>query len=334
MGLRWGILATGGIAHTFTRDLRTAGLEVAAVGSRSIEGAERFATEFEIPRAHGSYDALVGDPGVDIVYVATPHTAHAENAIRALEAGKHVLVEKPFALTRAEAERVHAVARRTGLLAMEAMWTRYLPHMRRVRELIAEGRLGEIRAATADHSQSLPVDPTHRLNDLALGGGALLDLGIYPVSFAWDVLGAPTAIQAAGWIGETGADTEVATLMTHASGALSTTLSSSRGAGANRAQIIGSEARIDIDPAWFASTSFTLTASDGAVLERFAPQHEGRGMQFQALEAERLVAEGRTDGEILPLDETVRIMGALDEIRRMLGVAYPGEAATTGGTPA
>src|SRR6478609_3043263 len=141
-GLRWGILATGGIAHMFTKDLRTAGLDIAAVGSRRADAARAFADEFEIPRAHDSYEALVDDPDVDIVYVATPHPAHAANAILALEHGKHVIVEKPFTLTGAEADRVRDVARSAGLLAMEAMWTRYLPHMQRVRELVRSGAVG------------------------------------------------------------------------------------------------------------------------------------------------------------------------------------------------
>ena len=191
-GVRWGILATGGIAHAFTKDLRTAGLDIAAVGSRRADAAQAFADEYEIPHAHGSYEALVEDPDVDIVYIATPHPAHADNAILALEHGKHVLVEKPFTLTAPEAARVRDVAVERGLLAMEAMWTRYLPHMARIREIVAAGTLGEIRVVTADHTQSITTDPAHRLNAIELGGGALLDLGIYPVSFAWDILGAPT----------------------------------------------------------------------------------------------------------------------------------------------
>lgn len=176
-GLRWGILATGGIAHAFASDLRTAGLDLTAVGSRSAESGSRFAAEFGVPRVHSSYEELVSDPDVDIVYVSTPHPLHAENAILALEHGKHVLVEKPFTLTGTEAAAVRDVAARTGLLAMEAMWTRYLPHMIRVRELVASGALGDIRALLADHTQKISTDPEHRLNNIDLGGGALLDLG-------------------------------------------------------------------------------------------------------------------------------------------------------------
>ena len=324
-GLRWGILATGGIAHMFTKDLRTAGLDVAAVGSRRAGAARAFADEFEIPRAHASYEALVDDSDVDIVYIATPHPAHADNAILALEHGKHVLVEKPFTLNAAEAARVRDVAAANGLLAMEAMWTRYLPHMARIRELLAEGALGDVRAVTADHTQSISTDPAHRLNALELGGGALLDLGIYPVSFAWDMLGAPTTITAAARLSETGADAEVATIFTHASGALSTTISAARSAGPNTAHVIGTDARIDIDRVWYSATSFRVTQPDGTVALDYVSQIDGRGMQYQALAAERILAEGRTDSDILPIDETVAIMGTLDEIRAQIGVRYPGE---------
>ena len=323
-GLRWGILATGGIAHAFASDLRTAGRDLVAVGSRSAGGAERFAEEFGIPRAHASYEDLVADPDVDIVYVSTPHPFHADNAILALEAGKHVLVEKPFTLNQAEAERVRDVAAAKGLLAMEAMWTRYLPHMVRIRELVAEGALGEIRSLFADHTQRISTDPRHRLNALELGGGALLDLGIYPISFTWDILGAPQTIAAAAHMAETGADADVATVFTHASGAVSTSVSGSRAAGPNTAHIVGTEARIDIDRVWYTPTSFRLIGPDGTVREDFVSDIEGRGMQFQALAAERLVAEGNLAGDILPLDETVAIMGTLDEIRRQIGLVYPG----------
>ncbi|WP_110588583.1 Gfo/Idh/MocA family protein [Microbacterium suaedae] len=325
MALRWGILATGGIAHAFASDLRTAGLDIQAVGSRSQESADRFAAEFAIPNAHASYEALVADPDVDIVYVATPHPMHREAAGLALEAGKHVLVEKALTVNRREAEELRDLAAEKGLLVMEAMWTRYLPHMRRIHEILDAGTLGEVRTIFADHTQALPTDPAHRLNALELGGGALLDLGIYPISFAWDVLGAPATIQATARLGETGADTEVATLMTHASGAVSTTLSSSRGAGPNTAHIVGSEARIDIDRVWYAQASFTVTSRDGEVLERFEERADGRGMYFQALAAERVVAESLGAPAELPIDESVEIMGALDEIRRQIGVSYPGE---------
>lgn len=327
-GLRWGILATGGIATAFASDLRTAGLDVVAVGSRSQESADEFAARFDIPRAHGSYIDLAEDPEVDIIYVATPHPMHHEDARLALQNGKHVLVEKAFTLNRAEAEDLRSLAAEKGLLAMEAMWTRYLPHMVRLREIIAEGTLGEIRSVSADHTQSLPTDPEHRINALSLGGGALLDLGIYPISFIWDVLGAPDEISATARLLETGADVEVATIMTHAGGAISTSLSSSRTVGSNTAVVLGTDARIEIDRIWYTPTSFRVIAADGTVLEEYDSEVEGRGMQYQAFAAEGAVAAGDIAGELLalPIAESVEIMGTLDEIRRQIGVVYPSES--------
>jgi predicted dehydrogenase len=330
-GLRWGILATGGIAGAFASDLRTAGRELVAVGSRSQESADAFATRFDIPRAHASYEALVADPEVDIIYVSTPHPMHHDNARLALKAGKHVLVEKAFTLNRAEAEDLQRLGAERGLLVMEAMWTRYLPHMIRIREIIAAGTLGEIRAVSADHTQLLPSDPAHRLNALELGGGALLDLGIYPVSFVHDILGAPTSVKAVGRLIETGADAEVATVMTHDGGALSTTLSSSRGAGPNAASIVGTAARIEIDRVWYTPTTFRVILPDGTVAEEFASDEvAGRGMEYQALAAERYVADGTLDSDLLPVAESVAIMGTLDEIRAQIGVRYPSEEADNG----
>ncbi|REC98169.1 putative dehydrogenase [Microbacterium sp. AG157] len=324
-GLHWGILATGGIAHAFTSDLRTAGLDVTAVGSRRIESARAFAAQYDIAHAYGSYEELVADPEVDIVYIATPHPGHIANALLALEHGKHVLVEKPFTLNASEAAQIRDKASEKGLLAMEAMWTRYLPHMVRIREILAAGTLGEIRVVSADHTQKISTDPAHRLNDLALGGGALLDLGIYPISFAVDVLGLPERITALARLSDAGSDAEVATAFVHAGGALSTTVSSSRGAGLNTAQIVGTDARIEIDRVWYTPTSFRVVAPDGDVLEEFTAEVEGRGMQFQAQAAERFVAAGAGSNHVLGIDETVAIMGVLDEVRRQIGVVYPGE---------
>ncbi|HWI30316.1 MAG TPA: Gfo/Idh/MocA family oxidoreductase [Microbacterium sp.] len=323
-GLRWGILATGGIAHAFARDLRASGLDLIAVGSRSQASADAFAAEFDIPRAYGSYEQLVADPDVDIVYVSTPHPAHVDNATLALESGTHVLVEKPFTLNAAEAAGIRDLAAAKGLLAMEAMWTRYLPHMVRIREIIASGVLGDVRGVMADHTQKISDDPRHRLNAIELGGGALLDLGIYPVSFTWDVLGAPATVQASARFTETGVDAEVATVFTYPGGQIATTFSSSVAAGPNTATVLGTEARIDIDGVWYSPTSFRVVAPDGAVLESYASDVASRGMQYQAFAAERLVAEGDHGGDILPIDQTVAIMGTLDEIRRQIGLVYPG----------
>ncbi len=324
-GLRWGVLAPGGIARSFARAAASAGITIVAAGSRREESARAYADEFGIPRAYGSYDELVADPEVDIVYIASPHSHHREQALLALAAGKHVLIEKPLTLTAAEAEQIQDAATAGGLLAMEAMWTRYLPHMIRIREIIAAGTLGEVRTLIADHTQSLPSDPTHRLNDLSLGGGALLDLGIYPVSFAVGILGPVETVAAAGHLGATGADTEVAISLTHRGGGVSSLVTSSRAVGPNVAHIIGTEARIEIDRIWYTPTSFRVIAHDGTELEHFDSPTSPGGLSYQARYAEECVAQGRRDSELLPLDESVEIMRLLDEIRRQIGVRYPQE---------
>ena len=324
--LRWGILAPGGIAHAFTNDLKLNGFDVRAVGSRSIESARAFAEEFGIPNAHGSYEALAADPEVDAIYVATPHPWHAARALLAIESGKHVLVEKPFTLNQAEARLVADAAAAAGVLVLEAMWTRYLPHMARVREIIAAGTLGEVRTLIADHTQRLPLDPAHRINALELGGGALLDLGVYPISFAWDLFGAPSSIQSTAIIQSTGVDAQVAVQFGYDGGQIASTLSASHTRGPNTAAVLGTEARIDIDEVWYTPTSFRVVAHDGTVLEEFRSEVTGRGMHFQAEALERLVAEGRLDGgDILSTEESVAIMGTLDAIRAEIGVRYPGE---------
>lgn len=323
--LRWGILGTGGIARLFTSDLNLTDRAVTAVGSRTQESADAFASTFGIPRAHGSYEALAADPEVDVIYVSTPHPFHAEGARLALEHGKHVLVEKPFTLNAAEARAVVDLAAAKGLVVLEAMWTRWLPHMVRVRELLATGALGEVRAVLADHDQKLPVNPEHRLQNPALGGGALLDLGIYPVSFAWDVFGAPSSVHAISSPTATGVDRQTAIIFGYPGGEQAVLHTQLDARGPSTATIIGTEARIQIDPVWYTPTSFSLIDPSDAVIERFEQEVPGRGMQFQAFELERLVAEGATGGEVLPPEQSVAIMGTLDEIRRQILLRYPGE---------
>ncbi len=324
--IRWGILATGWIADLFTKDLILTGHAVTAVGSRSQASADRFAKALGIPTAHGSYEALVADPNVDIIYIATPHPQHISAAKLALNAGKHILVEKAFTLNAPEAAEIVALAQAKGLVVLEAMWTRFLPHMKRIREILKAGTIGEVRSITADHRQKLPDDPKHRLNALDLGGGALLDLGIYPISFAWDVLGKPSAIQATATFRETGADAQVATIFHYANGAIATTLSSSDSAGPNRAAVVGTKGRIEIDHVWYSPTTFRVYDNANNVIETFDRAVAGRGMQFQADEAERLIAAGLTAGDIMPPSQSVEIMATLDEVRRQIGLRYPCES--------
>ena len=218
--LNWGLIGTGRIAETFAADLRlTDSGRIAAVGSRQMDSANRFADRFDIPNRHASYEALVADPGVEVVYVATPHPLHHSGALLALRAGKSVLVEKPFTMNAGEADDLVATARADGLFLMEAMWTRFLPHIAEIRRLLAEGALGEIVMVTADHGQWFPKDRDSRLFAPELGGGALLDLGVYPVSFASMVLGKPDRIAALIEPTFTGVDGQASMLFGYSNGA-------------------------------------------------------------------------------------------------------------------
>jgi predicted dehydrogenase len=304
----WGIIGTGHIASTFARDLQLLDdARLVAVGSRSRSTAEDFADRFTVPHRHPSYADLVADPDVDVVYVSTPHPGHHDAALLAIEAGKAVLVEKPFTLNGSEAMSLVTAARSRGTFLMEAMWTRFLPHMLRIRELLTAGTLGEIRTVTADHGQRfIPPDPTSRLYDPALGGGALLDLGIYPVSFASYVLGTPSRVTAVSDPTTTGVDAQTSILMQYDGGAhavLTTTLGA---ATPNVATISGTAGRIEIDRVWYQPTSFTLTTQNGAV-ERFEKPRIGQGLRHQAAEVGRCLRDGRLESDLMPLDETVSI---------------------------
>jgi len=323
--LRWGIIGTGFIADLFVSDLLANGFSVAAVGSRTEGSAQEFADRFGIPAVHASYEALVADDSVDIVYVSTPHPFHFANTTLALNAGKHVLVEKAFTINASDAAALVALAEEKNLVVLEAMWTRFLPHMARLRELIAEGVIGQVRTVIADHNQSLPSDPSHRLQDPALGGGALLDLGIYPVSFAWDILGKPTSVSAIASKTPTGVDRQTAIILGYADGQQALLHTALDTAGPNTASVIGTEGWVAIERVFYEPTAFTVYNTAGDVVERYESQVSNRGMQYQAAEVENLVRAGKLAGDTLPPSETVGIMETLDEIRAQIGLTYPGE---------
>ncbi|GLX93759.1 Gfo/Idh/MocA family oxidoreductase [Herbidospora sp. NBRC 101105] len=323
--LRWAVIGTGGIARQFADDLRLSeSAELVAVGSRTAARAEAFAAEVGAPRAHGDVAEMLAADDVDAVYVATPHPAHHAGALAAIEAGKAVLVEKPFTINRREAEELVAAARARGVFLMEAMWTRFLPHMVRIRELLAEGRLGDVRLVVAEHGVWFRHDPVHRMFDLALGGGALLDLGVYPVSFLSMVFGAPASVTASTQFGGTGVDGQTSVITTYEGGRQGVATSSMEAFLPNRASIAGTDAHIDIDPWWYRPTSFTLTTRAGAA-ERFTFDVPGNGLRFQAEEVARCVRAGLLESPILTLEESCQIMGTMDEVRAQAGLRYPGE---------
>jgi len=312
--VRWGILGTGSIASTFVTDLRlTDSGAAAAVGSRSQGSADRFADEFGIAKRHASYSSLVSDPDVDVIYVATPHPMHHENAILALRAGKHVLVEKPFTMNAAEAREIVRVARERGLFAMEAMWTRFLPHVAIIRDWLERGMLGDIVTVTADHGQWFAQDAGFRLFAPELGGGALLDLGVYPVSFASMILGTPSRIVSMSDPAFTGVDAQTSMVFGYDSGAQAVLTCTLRAKSPTRAAIVGSDARVEVEGDFYAPVAVTLVPRNGDPV-RVKPVHEGRGLRHQADEVARRLAAGDAESPLMPLDETISIMETMDTV--------------------
>ena len=322
--IRWGILGAGGIAGHFAGTV-AAGTraQIVAVGSRNRDRAERFATAHGIPTTHVGYRDLVEDPQVDAIYVATPHSEHAEHAILAINAGKHVLVEKAFTRNAAEAEKVFAAATAVGVFVMEAMWTRFLPHVAAVHQVIDSGEIGDIVNLRADHGQAFRFDPKSRLFAPSLAGGALLDLGVYTVAWAHDFLGVPDAVTAVGRLTETGVDGQISMILSYGERTqadLTTTLWAKT---PTTSSISGTEGFIRVDGDFYEPTSFTLVRRDGRVWTFDQPIPHG--MQHEAAEVARGVAEGRTQSERMGWDATLAVMRTMDEVRRQVGVVYPGE---------
>jgi len=327
--LRWGILGTGGIATLFTHALKSfSRQDVVAVGSRKDATARQFAERFDLRRAYGSYDALLADADVQAVYVASPHSEHYAMADAALRAGKHVLVEKAFTQSQAQAADLAQTARENHLALMEAMLTRFIPRTDVVRQLLADGALGELRAVIADHGQNLPDVP--RLHEPALAGGALLDLGIYPVSLACFALGLPQRVVGTGSLTSTGVDSSVAISLDRfpdhqaAQASLYTTLAAKT---PTAAIIAGSAARVELDGNAYAPGTVRLVTPAGVSVDSEQPQLTGhQGLVYEAAHFAQLVADGLTESPWLPLDETVAIMGVMDDLRAQVGTVYPGES--------
>ncbi|MER8010447.1 Gfo/Idh/MocA family oxidoreductase [Streptomyces sp. NPDC094149] len=343
--VRWGILATGGIAAAFTAalvDLPDA--EVVAVASRSQASAEAFAERFGIERAYGEWGALAEDADIDVVYVATPHSAHRAAAGLCLEAGRNVLCEKAFTLNAREAEELVALARGRGSFLMEAMWMYCNPLVRRLKALVDDGAVGEVRHVQADFGLAghlLPeardgvLPPTHRLRDPLQGGGSLLDLGVYPVSFAHLLLGEPSDVTARAVLSEEGVDLQTGALLSWESGALASVHCSIVGGTATSASITGSQGRIDIPHGFFFPDRFVLHR-DGRDPEEFAadPADGPRNtLRHEAAEVMRALRAGERESPLVPLDGTLAVMRTLDAIRDRIGVRYPGEDPAPAGGP-
>ncbi|WEK55321.1 MAG: Gfo/Idh/MocA family oxidoreductase [Candidatus Cohnella colombiensis] len=323
--VKWGIAGPGVISSSFAKDLAAAdGAELVAVGGRSLEKAEQFAAEWGIPRAYGSMEQLAQDAEVEIVYIGTLHPVHKENMLTFLRAGKAVLCEKPFTINAAEAAEVIQYAKQNQLFLMEAMWSRYLPPIRQVRQWLAEGRIGEVRMVKADFGFDFGWQPEHRLLDPKLGGGALLDAGIYPVSFASMVFGEqPKKITSSARIGQTGVDEQFSLLFEYEGGRTAALNGAVQLDMINDAYIFGTKGHIHI-PQFLFSRSATLHVK-GEEPVTLADERSTAGYNYEAEEAMNCLREGRKESDVMTHEETLQIMHTLDQIRGQWGLKYSGE---------
>jgi len=320
----WGILGPGGIAQAFAKDLALLqGHTIAAVGSRSLENAQKFVATFG-GTAYGSYEELVADPSIDAIYVATPHPAHHDHVILALNAGKPVLCEKPFSVNAHEAQAMIDAAARNGVALMEAMWARFLPHYAKVREIVDSGVLGPILSIHADHGQRLADQGIARLIEPALAGGALLDLGIYPVSFAHMILGTPAQITSTAVMTDRGVDAQTSMIFTYQEGAQAVLTTTMIEQTPCRAVVAGLNGWLEIDRTFYNPAAMRVVLNDGTTTE-YPNVYKGHGLREQAEVFKQLVRSGKLESEILTWKATVEIMTTLDTVREQIGLKYPFE---------
>ena len=322
---RWGILATGNIAKKFATGLSTLpNAVIQSVGSRSQASAEAFGDTFSIPNRHGSYEALASDPEVDIIYVATPHPGHHQAVLLCLAHGKHVLCEKPIAINSNQTKEMIEKARSQHLFLMEAMWMRFLPVMVQVRTWLKEGLIGTVYQLSADFGFKAEWDPLNRKFNPELAGGALLDLGIYPISLAYMIFqDEPIHVSSTAMIGKTGVDNQSCYLLGYKNGAIAQLSTSFMAQTTMTAHIMGDKGMISIPIFWKAKEA-TVTLN-GEEPRRYEFPYESTGLQCQATYVMECLEKGQTESEIMPWAETLRIMQLMDDMRAEWGVKYPGE---------
>jgi predicted dehydrogenase len=314
MALRWGYLGAGGIADLIAADFQIAGLKIQAVATRDMARTNAFADKFNIPNRHTDYASLVADPEVDVIYISTVQTLHREHTLLAIAAGKHVLLEKPFTMNAADAHAIYDAAKAKGVFVMEAMWTRFLPTMDAVFEVINSGTIGTPHFVYGDHSQYLPIEKAPRLWNREQGGGAHYDLGIYPVSFAIRVLGFPDSVSGKSVMTDTGVDAATGAIMHYNNGSLAVINSCMTMAGTVSAAVHGSKGRLELDGSFYEQTTFRVYDNDRKLIKSYDEKIQGRGMQYQAIHVEECIAKGLKESPIMSLADTVKIMEVMEEI--------------------
>lgn len=320
----WGIIGPGKIAHKFAQDLeQVSGAKIYAIAGRNQERAQRFADVYQAPHAFDDVSQLLALPDLDVVYIATPHTQHHQYTIQCLEAGKAVLCEKPWAINSAEAEEVAALAREKQVFLMEAIWTRFLPTTQKILSLIAEGTIGTVESIQADFGfRVLEPDPESRLFNPALGGGSLLDIGLYPVFLAQLLLGNPEQIHAHARLSETGVDTEMNILLDYGPGQVANLHSTFGAHTKTEAFIHGSKGSIHWHTRWHEPTHFSVLLPEQGP-ENYFFDYQTHGYSYEAERVQECLAQGLLECPELPLDFSLKMTKLLDDIRQKAGVQYP-----------
>jgi dihydrodiol dehydrogenase / D-xylose 1-dehydrogenase (NADP) len=323
--IRWGILGPGGIAHKFAEAVvRATGGVVEAVGSRDLSRAKAFASQHTIPRNYGSYEELAADNQIDMIYVATPHNSHCENTLLALDHGKGVLCEKPMAVNAPEVKQMIDRARAKKLFLMEAMWTRFLPSIVHVRKLLAQHAIGEVRMLSADFGFRGSTDEAKRILNPDLAGGALLDVGIYPLALASMVFGRPEKIVSAAHLGHTGVDEEAGILLQYSAGQLAILHTAVTTETPQAAAITGTDGMICIHKKWWCGDTVTLRRNNRED-EVITLETNDNGFVYEIDEVHNLLTAGKIESPTMSLDETYQLAQTMDEIRRQWGMKYPFE---------
>ena len=322
--INWGILAPGSIAHKFAQALQ--GVEDAnlySVASRNSQRASSFADQYGFTKAADDYEALLADPNVDAIYIASPHMVHAEQSIACLNAGKAVLCEKPMTVNADDAEKVIAIARETGTFYMEAVWTRFMPIYQQIRQWISDGLIGEVHMVQASFGFGREFDPDNRLFDPNLAGGALLDMGIYPITFAqWVFGGTPQRITALSHLGKSGVDERIGMVLQYDDGQIASLNSTVNATTMHDAWIYGSKGNIRVPLFWCANSASLII--DG-VEQTIDTPHKVNGYEWEIKEVHRCLEQGLIESPVMSWQESVNVMRIMDEIRAQIGLEYPFE---------
>lgn len=321
--IKWGILGLGKIAHKFASDLQLSpDAIVQGVASRSITKARHFAKEYEARRLYGSYRDLIEDPEIDIIYIATPHTFHYEHTMNCLQHNKAVLCEKPIGVNKTEVEAMIQEAHRRRVFLMEGLWTHFIPITRQLIELLQNKAIGDILSVKADFGFQAKYDVNQRLYNKELGGGSLLDLGIYPLYMSYLALGQPTSVKALAHLAKTGVDSSCAVLLGHQNGALANLESTFEAETGNEAHFYGTKGWLKVHPPFHHSQQITMES--GGKISVFKKPYQGHGYLHEIEEVQDCLLKGATQSAKLPLQTSLDLITTIDRVKDEIGLKYRG----------